>query len=255
MLVAGVVGLAGLGCVGQRPGAAGLGLSDRSVAMTGGPTPGGAPAQELKAKDAALLSYTMAAKLDQEGPAKEKDAILYYEQARQQDPALNDKASRRLAVLYDRADVQEKAWVEFQELLKKKPKDPALLNDVGYSLYNRARWAEAETYLRRAVAADKNFKPAWVNLGLALAQQGKYQEALEASIKAVTPAEAHVNVGFVLVTQGKRAEAIAAYRQALQFEPTLQKAQAALAKLEGPAPQAGPSPATVGQAGYVPAGS
>lgn len=187
-------------------------------------------AQELPGKPAALLLITMAEGLEKDG--KDADAIVYYERARDLDPALADRASRRLAVLYDRVDEQAKAIHEFQEQLKKKPKDAALLNDMGYSLYNRANWAEAENHLRKAVTADKNFKPAWVNLGLALAQQGKQQEALDAFSHAVSSAEAYSNLGFVLAVQGKKPEAIAAYRRALEVEPALKIAQAAVLRLE-----------------------
>ncbi|HEY3788558.1 MAG TPA: tetratricopeptide repeat protein, partial [Urbifossiella sp.] len=121
---------------------------------------------------------TMADSLEKQG--KDAEAVAYYQWARELDPSLNDRASRHLAVLYDRTDDQAKAMHEFQELLKKKPKDAALLNDLGYSYYNRAQWAEAETYLRKSIVADKHFKPAWVNLGLTLAQQGKQAEAIDA---------------------------------------------------------------------------
>lgn len=187
-------------------------------------------AQELPGKPAALLLVTMAEGLEKDG--KDVDAITYYERARDLDPALADRALRRLAVLYDRADEQAKAMHEFQEQLKKKPKDASLLNDMGYSMYNRGQWAEAENHLRKAVAADKNFKPAWVNLGLALAQQGKQQEALDAFSHAVSSAEAYSNLGFVLAVQGKKAEAMAAYRRALELEPALKIAQAAVQRLE-----------------------
>ena len=145
---------------------------------------------------------------------------------------MNDKAARRLAVLYDRHDQQAKAMIEFQALLKKTPRDAALLNDLGYSYYNRGQWADAETHLRKAVAADKWNKRAWDNLGLALAQQGKYPESLDAFGKAVSPAEAYANVGFVLAAQKKNAEAAEAFQQALAVEPTLKSAQAALAQLQ-----------------------
>src|SRR5205807_884165 len=107
-----------------------------------------------------------------EKDGKDVEAITYYERARELDPALHDRASRHLAVLYDKADNQAQATREYQDLLKKKPKDANLLNDMGYSCYNRGQWADAENYLRKAITVDKSHKPAWVNLGLALAQQG-----------------------------------------------------------------------------------
>jgi Flp pilus assembly protein TadD len=186
--------------------------------------------QELPGKPAGALLLAMAEKLEKGG--KDVEAIPYYERARESDPNLADRASRHLAVLYDKADDQARAMHEFQELLKKKPKDPSLLNDFGYSCYNRGQWAEAENYLRKATTLDKNFKPAWVNLGLALAQQGKQVEAIEAFSHAVSTAEAYANLGFVLTVQGKKEAALAVYRRSLELEPTLKISHAAIARLE-----------------------
>jgi tetratricopeptide (TPR) repeat protein len=225
------VGAGSSGCVHpQSSGGGWTGSPIRSETAAMAPGAPAAKAEELPGKQSAALCLTMAESLEKDG--KEADAVGYYERARQLDPSLCDRAARRLAILYDRLDDQARAMTEFQELLRKKPKDAALLNDIGYSCYNRGQWAEAEQYLRRAVAADKANKRAWVNLGMALGQQGKYTEALDAFGKAVTPAEAQANLGFILTTQGKRDDAAAAYRRALQLEPTLKVAQRALAKLE-----------------------
>jgi len=234
ILFAATVAAAGLGCVNTKAGTAavaGGGWSDAPTQPLAAPTPA-AETRDLPAKSAAVLSLSMAEALEKDG--KDADAVAYYERARQLDPALTDRAARRLAVLYDRTDNQAQALTEFQELLKKKPKDASLLNDLGYSYYNRGQWAEAEAHLRRAVAAEKGNKRAWVNLGLALAQQGKDQDGLEAFLHAVSPAEAHANLGFVLASRGMKPEAVAEYRRALELEPTLQPARTAVEKLERP---------------------
>ncbi|MBL8864350.1 MAG: tetratricopeptide repeat protein [Planctomycetia bacterium] len=185
---------------------------------------------ELSGKPAATLALTMAEELEKAG--KDGDAIAYYEKARAADPTANAKAARRLAVLYDRAGDPGKAMQEFRELLKTKPKDPDLLNDIGYSHYNRNEWTEAETHFRKALDYDKTHKRAWVNLGLTLAQQGRTDESLSAFEKAVSPAEAKSNLAFVLATQGKRDAATNLYREALSADSTLKSAQTALAALE-----------------------
>ncbi|MFO0823256.1 MAG: tetratricopeptide repeat protein [Gemmataceae bacterium] len=230
----------GSGCMHNRAGTM-TSLLTGSDPLTG-PTGGGLTSStekadgELRGKDAAMLSIVMAESLEKEEKAeKDVQAIAYYERAREQDAAMTERVGRRLAVLYDRVDQQAKAMNEYQELLKKRPKDSGLLNDIGYSYYNRGQWAEAESHLLRAIAADKHNKRAWVNLGMAQAQQGKTADAITAFEKAVSPAEAQANLGFVLTTQGKREEALAAYRRALTLEPTLPIAQAAIARLEQPA--------------------
>ena len=229
LLLAAAIGLPGFGCFHSKSGQPSslFGSSDRTEPNAQAHQP---KAQELAGKPAATLMITMAEGLEKDG--KDVEAIVYFERARELDITLSDRAARRLAVLYDRADDQAKALHEFQELLKKKPKDATLLNDLGYSYYNRAQWVEAENYLRKAVALDRLNKPAWVNLGLALAQQGKQQEALEAFGHAVSTAEAHANLGFVLAVQGKKTEAMVAYRRALELEPALKIAQTAVLRLE-----------------------
>ena len=123
---------------------------------------------------------------------------------------------------------------EFQDQLQKYPKDSVLLCDIGYSYYNRGQWTEAENHLRKAISQDKSNKRAWVNLGMALAQQNKTNEALEAFEKGVTAAEARSNLAFILAVRGKTEEAKQAYRAALQLEPALNLARIALNKLENP---------------------
>ncbi len=222
------IGLAaGTGCV--LPGGASVPWktkgSDAPAAKAAG------PGDDLSGPDAGALALTMAESLEKQG--KEVEAVAYYREARDKAPAAADRATRRLAVLYDRLDQQALAMGEFQALLKAHPKDAALLTDVGYSYYNRGQWVEAESHLRRALMVEKADKRAWNLMGLTLAQQGKPAEAIDAFERAVTRAEAHANLGFVYASQGKRAEAAAEYRQALTLEPTLQPARDALARLDG----------------------
>lgn len=226
MAAAGVV-LVGPGCTSWK----GLTTSDMALPKAVTETPGIRTTAELPASESAALALRMAEGCEASG--KDAEAAAYYEKARTADPSVGDRASRRLAVLYDKLDQQPKALAEFQLLLKKHPKDSALLSDVGYSYYNRGQWVESEQYLRKAIAADAANKKAWVNLGLALAQQGRYPESLEAFAKGATQAEAYQNLAFVLTAQKKFDEAKGAYRKALELEPGLRVSQAALAKLEG----------------------
>ena len=222
--------LAGNGCLHSKLGDLKL---PTSLGGASKPTEGNASTvaeSELSAKPAATLALTMAEELEKAG--KDGDAIAYYEKARSADPATAPKAARRLAVLYDRAGDPGKAMTEFRELLKLKPKDADLLNDIGYSHYNRGEWTEAETYFRKAIDHEKAHKRAWINLGMTLAQQGRADESLVAFEKVVTPAEAKSNLAFVLATQGKRDAATELYKQALAADSTMKTAQTALAALE-----------------------
>ncbi len=65
--------------------------------------------------------------------------------------------------------------------------------------------------------------------------------------RAVGPAAARANIGFVLASTGRRAEAVVQYRLALDLQPGLAEAEAALARLAND----GEPPATA-TAGAVP---
>jgi Tfp pilus assembly protein PilF len=184
--------------------------------------------KELPPKEVARLC--MATGEEYEKAGDELHAIFEYEKARKSDPTA--KASRHLGVLYDRMGDFQKAQEEYRLALEQSPKDADLLNDIGYGYYSRGRWAESEKYLRQALAAKPKHARAAINLGLCLGAQGHFEEALEMFNKAVTPAQAHSNLAFVLTTQHKWAEARREYQQALQIDPDIPLARAALAKLE-----------------------
>ncbi len=195
---------------------------------------------ELPIREGARLCLRTAQEYEKNGQTE--DAIRLYEKARTSDPATAKIASRRLAVLYDKVGEFTKAGEEYNALMRANPHDADLCNDLGYSLYCRGDWANAEATLTKAVQIDSNHKKAWVNLGLARAQQGKWDESYEAFCKAVRPADAQCNIAFVLAAQGKTEEAKARYQLALTADPSLRAAQLGLTQLENPQPQGSGDP-------------
>ena len=109
------------------------------------------------------------------------------------------QATKRLALLYDRTDFFDKALEEYQRSLRDNPKDPEVHNNLGYGYYCRGQWAAAEKHLRLAVTNDPKMSSAWNNLGMALAQQARYDESLTAFEKAVSKAQARCNLAFIQV--------------------------------------------------------
>jgi Tfp pilus assembly protein PilF len=184
---------------------------------------------DLPPAEAAKVCLAAAEELEKGGHYGQ--AIALYEKARQDYPGYAT-VSRRLAVLYDMQGNFTRAQEEYQKALELTPRDADLLNDVGYSWYCRGDWTQAENHLRQAVAANPGHKRAWVNLGLTLGQQQRYDESLAAFGNAVTPAQAQCNLGFVFTTQGKWDEARVAYGNALRLDGSLTLARAALDKLE-----------------------
>lgn len=192
------------------------------------------PPVELPVKDAARLCLRAAQ--EQEKGGETEAAIRLYEKARAADPNSAAAAGRRLAVLYDKAGDFTKSAEEYEALLRVRPKDADLLNDFGYSHYSRGDWAAAEQYLARAVQADPNHKRAWVNLGLAQAQQDRLDEAFQSFCRAVRPADAHCNLAFVLAAKSRTEEAKEQYRQALALDPSQRVARSVLGLMENPIP-------------------
>jgi len=198
------------------------------VAKPVAPAKPAAPAT-LPAKDGAEACLALATSLATNG--HDADAIAQFERARQYDSKVRGVA-HRLAILYDRTGNAKRAAAEFQLALKEDPKNPDLINDVGFYYYNRGRWAEAEQYFRQTLQLKPEHKKAWINLGLALGQQERYHESLDAFGKVVSPAEAKANLAFVLMTRGQPDQAKTLYRQALDAEPDMTLARGALQKLE-----------------------
>ena len=191
------------------------------------------PEKDLPPDRAVKVCLSVAEELERSGYLTE--AAEQYNKALKYDPR-SLQATHRLAVIYDSQGDVVRAQSGYKHALELSPKDPALLNDMGYFCYERGRWSEAEDWLRKALAADPKNARARINLGMALAQQGKSQEALAAFNKVVGPAEAQANLGMILAQCGQLEEAKKALQQSLTLEPASKVVQAALARLEKPAP-------------------
>lgn len=188
-----------------------------------------APA-ELPPGAAAKVCLAAAAEMERHGYTKE--AIVEYEKARALDPKAAAGAPRRLAVLYDRLCEDNRARAEFLKAIEVAPKDADLLNDMGYFCYGRGEWAEAEGWFRKALALRPKHARAWVNLGLALAQQDRDSDSLDAFSRAVTPAEARSNLAVIQAQRGRIAESRSNLDVALTLEPQSAKIRAILASLD-----------------------
>lgn len=198
---------------------------------------------DLPSVETAKLCFATGESLEKGG--KDSEAIGLYEKARTTDPRLAAEATRRLAVLYDRGGQFDKALDEYRRGLQENPRDAQMLNDLGYGYYCRGEWAAAETNLRKAVAINPKLGSAWNNLGMTLAQQGKYDESLNAFGNVVPKAQALCNLAFIQATQAKFDDAKQNYLMAIQLEPGLQIARIALQRMNRkPADPAASTPPT-----------
>ncbi|HEV7998612.1 MAG TPA: tetratricopeptide repeat protein [Planctomycetaceae bacterium] len=186
----------------------------------------------LPPKQAAEACLATAKELQAHGHAQE--AIILYERARQLNPQ-EQQVSRFLALLYDQQGNDTRAVAEYRKALEIAPHDADLLNDYGYYFYRRRDWRQAEEQFRRAIAQSPELERAWVNLGLALGEQERFQASFEAFSKVLGPAAAHSNVGVILAAHERKSDAEGAFKQALAIQNDLPQPRAFLAHFEEPA--------------------
>jgi tetratricopeptide (TPR) repeat protein len=196
------------------------------VAWLGRPVEPGAAAKADE--QAARCCVAAAEALARVGHAAE--AVEQYEKAREMGPGV--KVARRLAALYDREGRPERALAEYRRALREGPRDAALFNDLGYCYYRQGNHREAESWLRQAVAVNPACERAWVNLGLVLGKEGRYEESCDAFAHAVRPSREGGGVAALLAEEGRLEEAKQSLHAALELEPGLQLAQVVLAALE-----------------------
>jgi tetratricopeptide (TPR) repeat protein len=86
-------------------------------------------------------------------------------------------------------------------------------------------WRDSETLFRRAVTVTQNNGFALVNLGVALEEHNRFEEALAAYLQAEKIDsglyQIHYNLGNVLSQLGRHAESLAEYHEAIQQRPDL----------------------------------
>lgn len=122
-----------------------------------------------------------------------------------------------------------------QQVLKKRPREPAALQVTGLIAAQEGRLELAERTFRRAVGITPESADAHNNLANALLALGRYQDA-EASYRqalALAPslARSQANLGRCLQVQGRLEEAKAALLQAIALDPRAIDARVTLGNL------------------------
>ncbi|MFQ5600574.1 MAG: tetratricopeptide repeat protein [Candidatus Krumholzibacteriia bacterium] len=111
----------------------------------------------------------------------------------------------------------------YRKLLETDPEHAQWLNNLGLSLAAQTRFAEAVPVYSKALRGDPERAELHANLGAALAQLGRLDEAVTSLSTAVRlepgRADAHGNLGVVLAGLGRMREAVANLRKALQVRP------------------------------------
>jgi Tfp pilus assembly protein PilF len=156
-----------------------------------------------------------------------KEAIRWYETARELDPN-SQNVARQLATLYDKTTDPDRATQEYELAIQNHPQDAQLRYEYAMFHYRHEQLSEAEAQFRQTVHLKSDLPEAWHHLAMTLAKQGQIEESLKSFEKVLTEGEARFNVGLVLREQGKEAEAKEYFREALEADPTLDRAKVAL---------------------------
>jgi tetratricopeptide (TPR) repeat protein len=137
-----------------------------------------------------------------------------------------------VAMLYAaRIVIRDREWsndvVLFTRNLEFEPA-PQIFLDLGLALAGQGKIDEAITQYTDALRIKPDFAEAHLNLGNALAAQGRIDEAIRQYTEALRIKPdfpgAHVNLGAALAGQGRIDEAIAHYFEALRIKPDFPEA-------------------------------
>lgn len=117
------------------------------------------------------------------------------------------------------------------------PRNPALLADMGYSVYLQKDYKSAEALLQQAVELQPDDSRATNNLAMAIGFQGRYDESLAMFRRANTETQSLLNVAFIQSQSNQPDAAMATYRQVLSKEPGNKLASSALQLLNAAHPR------------------
>lgn len=122
----------------------------------------------------------------------------------------------RSAIQHQRAGRLVEAEDLYRELLRREPRHPEALNNLGVVCVSRGRADEARAHYERAIRARPDFPDALVNLGQLFGSLGQFDEALPHLRRAVdlTPSsvDARTLLGATLVSSDRPEEAIPVLR-------------------------------------------
>jgi eukaryotic-like serine/threonine-protein kinase len=111
----------------------------------------------------------------------------------------------------------------FQAAIAAAPANTAAHINLGNALRENGRWDEAIACFQKAIDLDPKFAIGYINLGIALAHKGQWNEAIALYRKAVEHypkfARGHFLLGNALEYKGHLDEAIAEFRKAIDLAP------------------------------------
>lgn len=136
-------------------------------------------------------------------------------------------AHAALGILYD-VQMNPEAEKEHREAVRLAPKNPAYLNNLGFSLFLRQHFKEAVGVYESAARLAPLSPRVRTNLGFACAAMGDLRRAAREFQMGGTEAEAKNNLGFAYERRGDMANAFELYVEALRLDPKAERARSNL---------------------------
>ncbi|MGD9228939.1 MAG: tetratricopeptide repeat protein [Desulfobacterales bacterium] len=129
---------------------------------------------------------------------------------------------------YERNKVWRDRITIWQDCVKKSPQKARPYNNLGVALADERRYNEAVALYHKALQIDPYYPNAYANLGFTLAKQGKVEEGITQFLKAlqIKPRDHETlsNLGVALIMQEQYEEAIKYLSKALEINPHFAKA-------------------------------
>ncbi len=129
----------------------------------------------------------------------------------------------KLGLSYFQTNKLNKAFVEFQNVIKVDPKHKEALNAIGLILISRKfqEYKQAVSYFRRAISIDPNYSEALNNLGVAYVRLGNWDMAIKNFKHALgnplypNPESAYSNLGYAFFKKGDYVKAADTLKKAI----------------------------------------
>ena len=124
-----------------------------------------------------------------------------------------------LGIIADLFGDYQVAVTNYRRAIQLAPNRVMLQNNLGYSLIMNRSFSEAESVLDKALKSSPANKRMLNNLAMAIAWQGRYEEAIKRLRLVMGEAEATNNVGYVAYLSGDNEQAEQLFRRAMRLKP------------------------------------
>ena len=138
------------------------------------------------------------------------------------------EAFHRLGVIADQKRRFVEAQALFTEAIHRDPRNPEIMNDLGYCFFLQGKLEKAESALSKAVKLSPGNARFRNNLGMVYGHRGQYEAALAEFKQVGSEADAQYNLAFVYASQDKMDAARECMQRTLLLEPSHRKARRAI---------------------------